>query len=171
MRIAGPALRSVFSYTLALLNSGRSLCRHPLVNSDAEGGQSSCSQHEAGGLVLGYRKGAYLHAVDVTQPRRWDRQSRTSFYRSEKIHGEEALSNWHRSLHTVDWIGDWHSHPGFSCTPSATDLHNWNYIVGYRNAPMIFPICDGKEIALYLNTPSGTEPLALELHQKDARSC
>ena len=105
---------------------------------------------EAGGLVLGYRKNTYLHAIDVTLPGPWDKHSRSSFHRSPRAHRLRALRLWRKSGGLIDWIGEWHSHPSFSLSPSSTDHRNWKRLVRHRKAAMIFPICDGRECELFL---------------------
>jgi len=94
---------------------------------------------EAGGLLLGYRKGPHLHVIDVTTPYSWDYQSRASFIRSPKAHRMHALRLWRKSGRRIDWLGEWHSHPGFSCLPSGIDGRNWQRLTRHHKAPMVFP--------------------------------
>ena len=122
---------------------------------------------EAGGLVLGYRKNACLHAIDVTLPGQWDRHSRSSFHRSVRAHRLRALRLWRKSGGLIDWIGEWHSHPGFLLSPSGTDHFNWKRLVRHRQAHMIFPICDGLEYELFLHGPSQSEPHKLNAFDGD----
>lgn len=122
---------------------------------------------EAGGLVLGLRKNSYLHVTEVTRPLAWDRQSASRFERSPKGHRFAALRRWRKSGGKIDWIGEWHSHPGFSLSPSSIDLRNWNRIVRQRKAEMIFPICGGQETAFYLQCWGGRAKVLLRQVEKD----
>lgn len=116
---------------------------------------------EAGGLMLGYRKDGFLHAIDVTLPGAWDRHSRSAFHRSVKAHRLRALRLWRKSGGLVDWLGEWHSHPGFALNPSGTDHRNWSRIAKHRKAPMLFPIVDGQRAELYLKLSHKTAPHSL----------
>ena len=97
---------------------------------------------ESGGLLLGYRKGADLHVIGATYPSRWDRASRVLFQRSAKGHQRMAYDAWRQSGGTVDWIGEWHTHPGGIAAPSSIDLRSWSAIAAHRMAPMVFVILD-----------------------------
>lgn len=116
---------------------------------------------EAGGLILGHRKQSCLHALDVTLPSSWDRHSRSSFHRSVKAHRLRALRMWRKSGGLIDWLGEWHSHPGFSLSPSGTDRRNWSRITKHRKAPMLFPIVDGYRSELYLTHTHNSVPQRL----------
>lgn len=122
---------------------------------------------EAGGLILGLRKGLYLHVVEITRPQAWDRQSATRFHRSPKGHRIAAFKHWRKSGEKMDWIGEWHSHPGFSLSPSSIDIRNWHDIVRKRKAGMVFPICDGRRIAFYLQVWAEQSNVLLKQFEKD----
>ena len=142
-----------------------------LVDHAAAENMLKCTQQhrplEAGGLVLGLRKGLYLHVTEITRPLPWDRQSSTRFQRSPKGHRLAALRRWRKSGGKMDWIGEWHSHPGFSLSPSSIDVRNWHRIVRQRKAGMIFPICDGRETAFYLQLWGGRGKVLLRQVEKD----
>lgn len=67
----------------------------------------------------------------------------------------------------MDWIGEWHSHPGFSLSPSSIDVRNWRHIVSQRKAAMVFPICDGRETAFYLQSWGDRGKVLLRQFEKD----
>jgi proteasome lid subunit RPN8/RPN11 len=67
----------------------------------------------------------------------------------------------------VDWIGEWHSHPGFSLSPSSIDTRNWHRVVRQRKTEMIFPICDGRETAFYLQSWGDRGNVLLRQVEKD----
>ncbi|WP_390902658.1 Mov34/MPN/PAD-1 family protein [Sphingomonas oryzagri] len=107
---------------------------------------------ESGGLLLGYRKGSDLHVVDATFPSRWDRATRTMFHRSAIDHRRKAFKAWRTSSGTIDWIGEWHTHPGGTARPSSIDLRSWATITIRRRAPMVFMILDDQGQYLGLQT-------------------
>ena len=142
-----------------------------LVDHEAAENMLKCTRQycplEAGGLVLGLRKGLYLHVTEITGPLPWDRQSSMRFKRSPKGHRIAALRRWRKSGGKMDWIGEWHSHPGFSLSPSPIDVRNWHGIVKQRKAEMIFPISDGRETAFYLQAWGDRGKVLLRQVEKD----
>lgn len=94
---------------------------------------------EAGGILLGFRRSDHLHVVDLTVPHAEDSRSRVSFFRSEKAHQRIAMERWRLSGGKLDYIGEWHTHPEKTPTPSSIDLREWRKIAG-RSVPMLFLI-------------------------------
>jgi integrative and conjugative element protein (TIGR02256 family) len=76
---------------------------------------------ERGGLLLGHRKADAIQLTSATFPNAWDQGAPTRFYRSERGHCVIALRAWLKSGMTVDWVGEWHTHPGGSAAPSFID--------------------------------------------------
>lgn len=142
-----------------------------LVDHEAAENMIKCTRQyrplEAGGLVLGLRKGRYLHVTEITRPLPWDRQSSMRFQRSPKGHRIAALRRWRKSGGKMDWVGEWHSHPGSSLSPSPIDARNWQRIVRQRQAEMIFPISDGRETVFYLQYWGGRGIVLLRQVEKD----
>lgn len=95
---------------------------------------------EAGGILIGYRRGEHLHVVDATTPGARDRRSRYEFQRKDPIHQYTALALWKRSQHTLDYLGEWHTHPQAHPTPSCIDTGEWAKIMCDRRVPMIFAV-------------------------------
>lgn len=123
--------------------------------------------HEAGGLVLGNRKEGYLHVIEASLPTEWDHQSRVAFLRSAKGHRIKALRLWKKSHGKVDWLGEWHSHPGFLPNPSWIDRQNWKRLTAHHGQVMVFPICDGQDTAVWLHSPGEVRPARLSVRSKD----
>lgn len=107
---------------------------------------STTSGHEQGGLILGYRKAGAMEVCSVSFPTRWDRGSRTRFHRSERGHRFKALREWLASGRTVDWLGEWHTHPGGFALPSSIDLQTWLQLTRHRKRPMVFIILSNRDI-------------------------
>lgn len=115
--------------------------------------EAARNEREQGGLILGLRKPGALHVHSVTFPDRWDVATRTMFQRSERGHRVKALNAWRRSGRKVDWIGEWHTHPGFAACPSATDQSSWCKISFHTAAPMTFFILGVDELFVGIQLP------------------
>lgn len=102
---------------------------------------------EAGGILLGLRRGDHLHVIDLTTPGPGDKRSRTSFKRSQRHHLERALERWRESGCVIDYVGEWHTHPEPQPSPSSLDRSEWRAICAHRSDPMLFLIAGiGEEL-------------------------
>ncbi|WP_186207468.1 Mov34/MPN/PAD-1 family protein [Burkholderia gladioli] len=101
---------------------------------------------EAGGILLGYRRGAHLHITHLTVPGPKDVATRVSFKRRDPCHQKQALRAWEQSGHTVDYLGEWHTHPEVSPSPSSTDRRAWTEILQKRNELHAFLIAGTEEM-------------------------
>lgn len=90
--------------------------------------QDTQDKPEAGGILLGFRRGQHLHIVEATSPAENDRRSRTGFERSSEPHQQVALDRWRTSGGTMDYLGEWHTHPQSEPSPSGTDIAAWRRI-------------------------------------------
>ena len=95
---------------------------------------------ESGGILLGYRRGSHLHVTEATTPRESDKASRTRFFRSSAPHQRAALARWRGSGGTMDYVGEWHTHPECNPTPSTIDMRGWTQASSTCKAPMLFVI-------------------------------
>ena len=95
---------------------------------------------ESGGILLGYRRGSHLHVTEATAPLVSDQASRTRFFRSAAPHQQAALARWRESGGTMDYLGEWHTHPEHSPSPSTIDTGGWQRICSKRKTPMLFVI-------------------------------
>ncbi|QBR02500.1 Mov34/MPN/PAD-1 family protein [Paraburkholderia pallida] len=118
--------------------------------------QTSTTAPEAGGVLLGFRRGPHLHVTAATTPQPCDRQSRYSFARSEKLHQRLAHEHWHRFDHTGDYLGEWHTHPETKPAPSGIDISEWRRICVERPAHMLFLIL-GNSSSLWLGCGFGND--------------
>lgn len=119
---------------------------------------------ERGGILLGYRKPGAIEITGLTLPGRWDRAYSTLFRRSERGHRIRALREWKASGHTVDWVGEWHTHPGGTAEPSSIDRRTWIELVRHTAKPMTFLIFDDQHlfVGLQNNGFGPITPLSLE---------
>lgn len=95
---------------------------------------------EAGGILLGFRRHTHLHIAMATSPGPLDRRSKYHFYRDVRFHAQIALSEWGKHQETMDYVGEWHTHPEDYPKPSALDLQEWRQICQRRQEPMVFMI-------------------------------
>jgi integrative and conjugative element protein (TIGR02256 family) len=84
---------------------------------------------ESGGVLLGYKlqgKSEY-RITEFTAPFSNDIISWASFNRRDKKHVDRIHEAW-KIDHSIVYLGDWHSHPIDSSTPSKTDTDAWEGI-------------------------------------------
>lgn len=82
---------------------------------------------EAGGVLLGrwLADGLGFVVDDITEPLPEDRRTRSSFFRSGPGHMRAIEASLRDSGDTRGYLGEWHTHPEPSPTPSAVDLRDW----------------------------------------------
>lgn len=102
--------------------------------------QVSANATEAGGILLGYRRGEHLHVADATAPAKGDRRDRYGFARNDPMHQRHATIAWKRSGGTLDYIGEWHTHPQRQPRPSGLDQAEWRKVCMLKREPMVFVI-------------------------------
>ena len=102
--------------------------------------QCGINTPEAGGILLGYRRDPHLHVVAATTPQPGDHRSRFHFHRADPKHQRVATNRWHASDMTVDYLGEWHTHPEEYPSPSVLDYSEWRKICARRSHPMLFII-------------------------------
>lgn len=95
---------------------------------------------ESGGVLLGFRRADHLHIVEATHPQSKDKRSRFSFDRLDSHHQKFAMRRWIESDETMDYLGEWHTHPQEQPTPSSVDIGAWRTICIEQLKPMIFLI-------------------------------
>ena len=114
---------------------------------------------ERGGILLGHRRGRHFEVLEATLPMRWDRGSLLSFRRSARGHQAGSRQEMERSGGTVDWVGEWHSHPEAVPSPSGIDRASWREIARERAAPMVFLIIGYSGLWLGLAMPGDAVPI------------
>lgn len=108
--------------------------------------------HEAGGILLGFRRGEIdLELTLATEPTPKDKRGMFSFFRSTWHHQDVARQQWMKSGGTVDYLGDWHTHPEDHPTPSSTDRREWEKLRRNSPRPLIFIIVG--RVDIYLEGP------------------
>jgi len=121
----------------------------------------SSDQRESGGLLLGMRRLGSLEIVSASYPMPKDTRTRTAFIRHDSGHADMAVTAWKDSGGTVDWIGEWHTHPFGSSKPSIVDLRNWKNLAAHTKHPMVFVIVGKSDIHYAVQAPRSAAPLDL----------
>lgn len=102
--------------------------------------QDTKEKSEAGGILLGYRRASHLHITIATLPQPTDLRQRHGFKRSPSHHQQVALRQWRTSRMTMDYLGEWHTHPESKPCPSSIDLTEWKKLYKVRPHSMVFAI-------------------------------
>lgn len=118
--------------------------------------QDQESKPEAGGILLGYRRDPHLHVIDATVPGQGDRALRTRFWRSALPHQRAAHEGWQRSGRTLDYVGEWHTHPQIIPFPSSIDIGEWAKISATRQGERMTFLILGMERSMWLGIDEGS---------------
>lgn len=117
--------------------------------------QRSSKTSEAGGVLIGYRRADHLHIVEATVPGPRDAGTRVSFRRDDLSHQRRASACWQDSHGYLDYLGEWHTHPEMSPSPSGTDLRAWQEVVARRPAEVFVFAILGIEDGMWVGCGRG----------------
>ena len=131
--------------------------------------QDRALKPEAGGILLGYRRDPHIHVVDATVPGSGDRALRTRFWRSASSHQRIARERWLSSGHTLDYVGEWHTHPQLSPSPSIIDIGEWKRISALRAGEQMLFLILGIERDDWLGISHESELRMLSLSSAGGR--
>ena len=94
--------------------------------------QTGADDLEAGGLLIGRTiTDSDDIIVDVaTEPSPDDIRTRFSFMRQQEPAQMLVDQHWENSNGTLNYLGEWHSHPEDIPSPSDVDLADWCRVVG-----------------------------------------
>lgn len=80
---------------------------------------------EAAGVLIGERRENHIVIHAISEPGPCDIRSRFSVVRKSRHH-QELVNELHRaSSGTMNYLGEWHTHPERFPTPSSTDNSSW----------------------------------------------
>lgn len=108
-------------------------------------------QTEAGGILLGRRRSSHIEVMQATQPTARDRRLPFLFARDSFGHAQAASEAWALGGGTVDYVGEWHTHPQRVPMPSCTDRSEWHKLAVTRpNAPFVAVVVGTKQLHVEL---------------------
>ncbi len=111
---------------------------------------------ESGGILIGQIKEAEVYIMKATTPNKFDKASRYSFEcnkdAAQVIIDFEFINSGKKSI----YIGEWHTHPENTPTPSTTDktMIKTQFTHNKLNEPFIFLLIQGLE-ELYIGLYNG----------------
>jgi len=121
---------------------------------------------EAGGILMGrmIENSKDVIVDEITVPNVLDSRSRFAFFRSKSI---QKIINikWRTSLHTQNYLGEWHTHPEQYPSPSGKDLRDWQNILNkgiFEQDFLIFVIVGQAAISLWELRKGDTMPRQLQ---------
>ena len=97
-------------------------------------------KYETGGIFLGYRRREDIQIIQATFPGAKDKSSKYAFHRLSPHHQIAATTGWANSEGTLDWVGEWHTHPEDDPSPSSVDTNSWRQIAKRSNKSMFYSI-------------------------------
>ena len=83
---------------------------------------------EAGGILIGHYRNPHIEVLRCSEPMARDRRTRTMFDRCDEGHQHLALTSWRNSARTETFVGEWHTHPELTPTPSSLDIQTWKRV-------------------------------------------
>lgn len=93
--------------------------------------QKEISQPEACGVIIGERKDKHFFIRKFTPPMSTDFRTRCSCKRNNEGH-QELVDQLHlESKGSLQYLGEWHSHPQLSAKPSTKDKNEWPNTYNY----------------------------------------
>ena len=102
--------------------------------------QTGALDKEAGGILLGHRRGCHIEVLEGSAPMAGDIRRRNSFERKDPDHQAVSDDRWKASNGTITYLGEWHTHPAEMPTPSPTDEIEWGKLGKFYRDPLVFLI-------------------------------
>lgn len=123
--------------------------------------QTAGHHHEAGGILMGLRRGRHLEVTTATTPKQDDKRTRIAFERVSAFHQRFAVRAWQRFSRTLDYVGEWHTHPEHRPRPSMVDVDEWKKLVRSSKRELVFVIVGISGLWVGMSTPgrSDVQPL------------
>lgn len=117
-------------------------------------------QSEAGGILLGRRRGSHIEVVQATEPAPNDERSTFMFEREVLGHAEAAAKAWTDAGGTVDYVGEWHTHPQRVPIPSSIDIDEWHKLAVSRpKTPLVAVVVGTRKLHVALVSTGGQSSL------------
>ena len=115
---------------------------------------------EAGGVLIGKRRGGHLEVTAASPPQARDVRSRSRFTRFPDGHQQIIEGRWLASGGEDNYLGEWHTHPQICASPSSIDIREWKKLSCDYDAPLVVVI--GGLEQFYFGLLVGSSLLTLE---------
>jgi integrative and conjugative element protein (TIGR02256 family) len=125
--------------------------------------QAGDLDEEAGGVLLGTRRGPHLAIMDVTEPQPSDCRTRFGYIRRAAAHRQLARRYWLKTGRVAVYLGEWHTHPQSIPVPSAIDKSGWLALSKQIHLPLVHLILGKKEAAAWYCDQAGRLRKAVHL--------
>ncbi|MCL2891240.1 Mov34/MPN/PAD-1 family protein [Brenneria sp. MC1SB4.1] len=100
---------------------------------------------EAGGTLIGERRGQHIVITNISEPGSGDIRSRNQVDRKGVHHQQKIDELFQQSDGFLVYLGEWHTHPEDFPQPSYTDIKSW--LTGLKaTEPMVMLIVGRKRI-------------------------
>ena len=139
--------------TFARSNGGRFQINPGALTAMLRYTQDAPEKTEAGGVLLGRH---ILETNDIivdriTEPMLGDRRSRFRFFRARRRHQDVIDQVWRESNGTCTYLGEWHTHPEATPTPSGRDYRTWQRKLWHDQftEPIFFVIAGTEETRVW----------------------
>ena len=101
--------------------------------------------NEAAGVLIGERRGEHLVIQRISEPGRGDKRTIYSVDRCGPHHQALVDYAFLRSGGTLNYLGEWHTHPEDVPSPSTLDISSWTSSI-FCNEPRILVIVGRKDL-------------------------
>ncbi|MCS0172322.1 CBASS system CD-NTase/cGAS isopeptidase Cap3 [Vibrio alginolyticus] len=88
--------------------------------------QTEMQDNEAAGVLLGEERGQHIVITDLSEPGFGDLRQRNLVDRRGKHHQQKVDDCFQLSGGTVNYVGEWHTHPEDFPQPSKQDRSSWS---------------------------------------------
>ncbi len=102
--------------------------------------QCSPESKEAGGILMGKRRGQHFEVNFATSPQIKDIRTRHGFIRHPEGHQEAAENRLRLTNGEENYLGEWHTHPENHPSPSAIDTRDWKRLSEKHRVPLLMII-------------------------------
>jgi len=130
--------------------------------------QSYCQTHyastEAGGILIGERRGQHIVVTNISEPGPSDIRTRNRFERKGDHHQQKVDELFEQSDGFLVYLGEWHTHPEDLPLPSYTDIKSW--LTGIQATdPMVLLIVGRKGEWLGIKHGNDIKALKEKMHE------
>ena len=111
--------------------------------------KSHAGVKERGGILIGEFRGPHIAITEMTLPGKDDEGSLFRFIRKDRSHQKRAMAAWRQSNKTKTFVGEWHTHPSGTATPSSIDKKTWKRLTMDARTPLIFIIAAPNDVGIF----------------------